>query len=82
MVSPACPSQNFCKPLMMTSNQSQDEYEKARKDIIDSAYLINPEYAKSIASALDTDEARRAARTDYGYGGGPMRFHPWLGCPK
>lgn len=52
----------YLKALRMTSDESDDEYEKARKNIIDSAYLVSPELATSLASAMDSDEARRAQR--------------------
>jgi len=52
----------YLKALMMTSDESDGECDKARKDIIDSAYLISPELATSLASAMDSDEARRARR--------------------
>jgi hypothetical protein len=46
----------------MTSDESDSECDKARKGIIDSAYLVSPELATSLASAMDSDEARRAQR--------------------
>jgi hypothetical protein len=52
----------YLRALMMTSDGTNSEYERARKDIIDSAYLISPELATSLASAMDSDEARRAQR--------------------
>jgi hypothetical protein len=52
----------YLKALTMTSGQPRSEHDKARRDIIDSAYLMSPELAKSLASAMDSDEARRAQR--------------------
>jgi hypothetical protein len=52
----------YLKALIMTSDESDSEYDKARRDIIDSAYLISHELATSLASAMDGDEARRAQR--------------------
>ena len=52
----------YIRALMMTSDETHGDYEKIRRNIIDSAYLINPELATSLASAMDTDEARRAQR--------------------
>lgn len=53
--------------MNILKNTNGEDADEARREIVDLAYQIDPDLAESLASSLDDDEARRAARERLGY---------------
>lgn len=57
----------FAKPVLrdamaVVAWTDNEDFEDARRRIVDTAYLEDPDLAASLASSLDNDEARQSAR--------------------